>query len=215
MLTTSFKWYNEGYLKGCVSEMPISVVSSLIVYMIVSSFTPGPGNILSLNTIIKYGWKKGKIVIGGICAGYYCVQMICGVCIYALSLYVDSFLGVLKYVGGVYLVWLAFHIIMSKPECQEEDKKPSFWTGFFLQFVNVKIYIYGMSALSGYVIPYYRSFFILLFMGLIMASVGSLASLTWAGLGVMMQKVYEKYYKGINIILGVFLMYCAWNMIII
>ena len=195
--------------------MPISVVSSLIVYMMVSSFTPGPGNILSLNTMTKYGWKKGKIVIWGICAGYYCVQMICAVCIYGLSLYVGSVLEVLKYIGGVYLVWLAFHIIASKPECEDEDKKPSFWTGFLLQFVNVKIYIYGMTALSGYVVPYYSSFLALFLMALIIASVGSIASLTWAGLGMMIQKVYEKYYKGINIILGVFLMYCACNMIMI
>ncbi|MEI3504124.1 MAG: hypothetical protein V8Q42_10905 [Anaerovoracaceae bacterium] len=46
------------------------------------AFTPGPGNILALNTITNYGWKKGRPLFFGIFAGYYCVQTICAIFVY-------------------------------------------------------------------------------------------------------------------------------------
>ena len=33
-------------------------------------------------------------------------------------------------------------------------KAPSFASGFLLQFINVKVILYGISALSSYVLPY-------------------------------------------------------------
>lgn len=36
------------------------VLTNFFVYAIVNAFTPGPGNILALNTVTSYGWKKGK-----------------------------------------------------------------------------------------------------------------------------------------------------------
>lgn len=42
------------------------VLTNFIVYAIVNAFTPGPGNILALNTVTNYGWKKGKPLFFGI-----------------------------------------------------------------------------------------------------------------------------------------------------
>ena len=194
--------------------MPASILGALVSYMLINSFTPGPGNILTLNTMTNYGWKKGKILFFGICAGYYCVQIICALAIYGLSIYLTPALSVLKYIGAVYLVWLAIHIVRSRPENEGESKTPSFWTGFLLQFVNVKIYFYGMTALSGYIVPYYYTLWALLEAAVVIATVGSLASLTWAFLGVKIQLVYGRHFRIINWLLGLFLIYCAVNMIL-
>ena len=43
--------------------MPTATLTLMLGYMFVSSFTPGPGNILALNTMMNYGWKKGKQLI--------------------------------------------------------------------------------------------------------------------------------------------------------
>lgn len=99
--------------------MPANALGALISYMLISSFTPGPGNILTLNTMTVYGWKKGRALFYGICAGYYCVQLICAFAIYGLSRYLAPVLSVVKYVGAAYLIWLAVHIIRSKPEKSE------------------------------------------------------------------------------------------------
>lgn len=193
--------------------MPANAIGALISYMLVSSFTPGPGNILTLNTMSNYGWSKGKNLFFGICTGYYCVQILCALAIYGLNTYFSPALEILKYIGAAYLVWMAVHIIRSKPDHLAEQKKPSFFTGFLLQFVNIKIYLYGMTALSGYIVPYYDGFLPLLIAEIIIATVGSAASLTWALMGIKIQKIYSKHYLAVNIILAVLLVYCAGSMV--
>ena len=39
--------------------MPGYVIGNFFVYSVINAFTPGPGNILALNTVTNYGWKKG------------------------------------------------------------------------------------------------------------------------------------------------------------
>ncbi|MGI6117726.1 MAG: LysE family transporter [Bilifractor sp.] len=194
--------------------MSAAVLGALISYMLVSSFSPGPGNILTLNTMTRYGWKKGRRLFFGICCGYYCVQILCAFTIYCLSRWMMPALSVLRYIGAIYLIWLSVHIIRSSPDNRDEARKPSFWTGFLLQFVNVKIWFYGMTALSSYIVPWYIGLLPLLIAELVIASVGSAASLTWALLGVKIRNIYSSHYRTVNRILGAFLIYCALTMIV-
>ena len=59
--------------------MPGYVTGNFLIYSMINAFTPGPGNILALNTVTNYGWKKGTPLFLGIFSGYYVVQMICAV----------------------------------------------------------------------------------------------------------------------------------------
>lgn len=45
--------------------MNFGVISALATYMLVSSFTPGPGNILTLTSMTNYGWKKENRLFSG------------------------------------------------------------------------------------------------------------------------------------------------------
>lgn len=193
--------------------MPFSILGTLSCYMFVSSFTPGPGNILAMNTTSRFGWNKGKPLILGICCGYFCVQMLCTFAIYSLNMIFVSGLSILKYIGCLYMVWLAVHVARSSPEKNTQNKTPTFRTGFILQLVNVKIYFYITTLLSVYFIPYIESLQGLLLAGIGVVAVGSSASLVWAFMGIQLQSIYEKHYRIINYILAVFLLYCAWNII--
>lgn len=193
--------------------MPFSILGTLSCYMLVSSFTPGPGNILAMNTTSRFGWNKGKPLIFGICCGYFCVQMLCTFAIYSLNMIFVSGLSILKYIGCLYMVWLAVHVARSSPEKSTQNKAPTFRTGFILQLVNVKIYFYITTLLSVYFIPYIKSLQGLLLAGIGVVAVGSSASLVWAFMGIQLQSTYEKHYRIINYILAVFLLYCAWNII--
>ena len=53
--------------------MPMAVLRNFLIYCVINAFTPGPGNILALNTVTNYGYKKGKPLFFGIFAGYYIV----------------------------------------------------------------------------------------------------------------------------------------------
>lgn len=193
--------------------MTFAEIATLFGYMAVCSFTPGPGNILALNTTTQYGWKNSRRLIFGICVGYGVVQAICSIALCQLNNVLSPALQVLKYIGGIYMVWLAIHMIRSRPQTEGNEKQPTFREGFLLQFVNVKIYFYIMTLLSVYFIPHLHSAAGLTAAGTVAVLIGSAASLVWAFLGMKLQTTYEKRYRIINIILGLFLIYCAWNII--
>lgn len=73
--------------------MPGYVIGNFFVYSVINAFTPGPGNILALNTVTNYGWKKGTPLFFGIFSGYYVVQMICAVFVYGVSTLLPEVLG--------------------------------------------------------------------------------------------------------------------------
>ena len=193
--------------------MTIAESVSLLGYMAVCSFTPGPGNILALNTTSTYGWKRSRSLILGICLGYALVQTICSAALYQLNHFFAPALNGLRMTGGIYMVWLAVHIIRSQPDEDTERKNPTLVEGLLLQLVNVKIYFYITSLLSAYFIPNCDTIFELALAGAFAVSIGSAACLTWAFLGVKLQKIYLRYFKTVNAVLGIFLLYCAWTIV--
>lgn len=194
--------------------MTASALNSLAAYVLISSFTPGPGNIMSLNAITRHGWRKGKSTILGVCVGYFAVQAICVMFIYELSQYAAPIMEALKYIGAAYLIWLAVRIIRSKPDFSGGESAPTFLSGFLLQFVNVKIYFYGMTVLSGYIIPYYAKLGEMAAAQCIITGVGCVASLVWGMFGLGIRNVYSGHYKLINGTFGAALVLCAVNMLI-
>lgn len=213
MIALSFYKKRDILIGMEVRFMPVYIITNFLIYCIINAFTPGPGNILALNTVTNYGWKKGKPLFLGIFAGYYVVQTICAIFVYGVSSFLPDVLRILKYVGAVYILWLAFHIAVSKPDVDEESKSASFLKGFMLQFVNVKIYMFGITALTGYITDYSTSFGILMLFEMLIATMGTIATITWIGLGILIQKYYFKYYRVINIILSLTLLECIYSML--
>ncbi|MGM9537994.1 MAG: LysE family transporter [Candidatus Onthomonas sp.] len=193
--------------------MTAAAFTSLLGYMLVCSFTPGPGNILALNTTSTYGWKRSRYLILGICLGYALVQTICSVALYRLNQFFSPALEALRVVGGIYMVWLAIHMFRSQPEESAVQRAPSLLEGLLLQLVNGKIYFYISSLLSAYFIPYCETILELALAGVFAVCIGSAACLTWAFLGVRLQSVYLRYFRPFNAILGSFLLYCAWTIV--
>lgn len=193
--------------------MPGIVLTNFFIYAVVNAFTPGPGNILALNTVTNYGWKKGKPLFFGIFAGYYVVQIICAVFVFGVGAFLPDVLNIMKYVGAAYILWLAIHIAISKPEISEDKGSASFLKGFMLQFVNIKIYMFGITALTGYITPYSTALLVLLGFELIIATIGTVATSTWIVMGLLIQKFYLKHYRIINIILALTLLECIWSML--
>ena len=188
--------------------MPAYVIGNFVLYCVINAFTPGPGNILALNTVTNYGWKKGRPLFFGIFTGYYVVQLICAVFVVGIAAFLPSVLGVMKYIGAAYILWLAIHIAISKPEKDDDSRSASYMKGFLLQFVNVKIYLFGMTALTGYITDYHTSLNALVIAELFIATLGSFATLTWIGMGALIQKFYLKHYRIINILLALTLVEC-------
>lgn len=193
--------------------MPGYVWVNFFISAAVYAFTPGPANILALNTVTNYGCKKGRRLFFGLFAGEYVVQIICSTFLFGVGMFLPKVLNAMKYIGAAYILWLAIHIAISKPEITEEKSETSFMKGFLLQFVNIKIYMFGITALTGFVVPYSTELTVLIGFGLLIATMGVSATMTWIGMGVLIKKFYLKHYRVINIVLALTLGECIWSML--
>ena len=193
--------------------MTLPIFMTMFGYMLVSSFTPGPGNILALNTTLKGGLKNSRFLLVGIGAGYFVVQYICTGAVLLLDAVLEGAMVYVKYIGAAYLVWLAVHIFLSKMDSQSQGGKSGFVSGFLMQLVNVKIYFYCTTLLSVYIVPNFNSWIFVLLMGLFVIFVGCLATLSWAVAGAKLQKFYFEHFKLCNTVMALFLLWCAVSMI--
>ena len=139
--------------------------------------------------------------------------MVCAVFVYGVSTFLPDMLGVMKYVGAAYILWLAVHIAVSRPDEEGGERSASFWKGFMLQFVNVKIYLFGITALTGYVTNFSTSLPVLVFFELVIATIGTVATSAWIGTGLVIQKIYRRHYRLINIILAGALLECVYSIL--
>ena len=190
-----------------------ALLGTMLGYMTVSSYTPGPGNILAMNTAARFGWRRSRKLILGICCGYLCVQLLCTLALYGLDRVLEPAMSVFQYIGAAYMLWLALHIMRSRPQTDGQEKDPTFFTGFVLQLVNVKIYFYIITLLTVYLMPNVESLTGLCIAGVGVVSFGSVACLAWAVLGLRIQESYQRHDRIVNLILGLFLLYCAWSIV--
>lgn len=74
-------------------------------------------------------------------------------------------------------------------EGEGKENGGGFKDGLLLQFVNVKIYIYGILSMEAYILPYYSGNMpALLFFALLLAIIGFIFTLVWTAFGAAFEK---------------------------
>jgi Putative threonine efflux protein len=191
----------------------MNYILAYLPYAFITAYTPGPNNILALNSISRKGLKKGWGTMLGIALGFLLVMILCAILSMELVQYVPKLSGVLKYLGAAYIIWLAVHILLSKPIEDKNSKKGDFLTSFFLQFMNVKIILYAITIYSGYILPYSASKLLLLTSVVFNTLVGMSGCLTWALAGQLLQKQFIKHYRIMNAVMAIVLLWSAIQLI--
>lgn len=194
--------------------MPASVLSAFFVFTFITAITPGPNNILALTTGSRAGFRGSIPVLAGICGGFLCVMAICGALSFSFSVLSASFLQTMRYVGSAYLLWLAWKTAIPKAgSSSSREAGAGFMTGFVLQFVNVKIMVYGMTAYSAFILPYQDSVAALLAGMCFLTLMGSLGTIVWAVAGASLQGTFQRHARVTNGLLGAMLVGCAWSLL--
>jgi cysteine/O-acetylserine efflux protein len=116
----------------------------------------------------------------------------------------------MKIVGAVYLFYLIIKTFVptKRHETKENDNK-SFFVGALLQLVNVKIILFGITALTSYLLPYYKSIPILILFTFLMSSIQLTGNISWTLFGSVMNKLFNKHRTVLNIIIAIMLLYCV------
>ncbi|WP_234496424.1 cysteine/O-acetylserine transporter [Vibrio maritimus] len=192
-----------------------AIYTAFFTYVIITSITPGPNNILSLSVATQYGLKRAAKVISGMFCGYIVLMLLCGVFTYHMINLLPAITPWLTWIGAAYIIWLAWGIATSEVKtASEESEGITALAGFGLQFVNVKIILYGITSISTFVLPYTQNIYWIFAASLLLALIALVSNLVWAFAGKLLQTQFQKYGRAINVILATTLLYCATQLFV-
>lgn len=194
--------------------MPVSFFWDMTLTACITVWSPGPNNIMLLSSASKYGIKKNLKFMLGIWTGSLSLMILCGIFCRGLTAIVPGIQPVMKYVGAAYLVYLAYLTFRRLPPGEgSAEKEPSYPMGIFLQLVNVKIIIYGLTMFSSFILPYEQRPLILLFFAFYLMVLGAIGNLIWAFAGNVLKRFYSSNYRVMNTIMALLLVWCALRVI--
>ncbi|KYG26775.1 LysE family transporter [Priestia endophytica] len=184
--------------------------TAFLSYIIITSITPGPSNLLMMNEARRFGFKKSLPFNIGILSGFIILGIVTSLLTTSLYKWIPMIEPYFKVVGAVYLLYLAWKIAFSKGGKEEDiDNQSSFFSGLFFQILNVKSILYFLTALSTFVLPYSGSNITIFFFMCLTIVIGCVALLLWAVFGAAFKKLFSKYNKTINIVMCLLLVYSA------
>lgn len=184
----------------------------LISFVIATTFSPGPNNITSASMGIVYGYRKTLTFLLGISSGFFLVMVVCAYLSSALLTLIPSLQTYLKWVGSLYILYLAFGVLKSSQSFEPDNDPPkAFMKGFILQLSNPKVIVYGLTLFSTFLAAYSNQSYILAGFSLGFALTAFTATSTWAICGAVIKNKLknENIRKSINWGLAVLLVYTA------
>lgn len=179
-------------------------------YILVVTFTPGPNNIMSMANANQFGYRRTLRFILGIFSGFAVIMLLASY--FSLLLYnlLPTIKPAMRIIGAAYMVYLAYQIINSTKQITDQQERiNSFSTGMLMQFINLKVILYGITVVSTFITPYYKSGFTLFFFSFFLASFSFMSTSCWALFGVIFERYLSRYRKTFNWVMGLLLLYSA------
>lgn len=184
--------------------------TNFLSYAFVTAATPGPNNLMSMSNAGRLGFRKSFPFNLGIWAGFSAVMLICTFLCNMLSGIIPRIRMPMLAIGAVYMLRLAFQTLKSSSVVEEVHSESGFLSGAFLQFVNPKIYIYGIVSMEAYILPYCQGEWLpLLLFALLLAFIGFVFTLCWSLFGSVFRLLFSRYAKITNLVMAGLLIYCA------
>ena len=194
--------------------MPVSLIPSFLIYCYVGAITPGPANLCSLSAALRYGKGPALRQWRGLFCGFFLDAMGAVALTWLLGAALNQYVGKLSWAGAAYLLWMAWHMLRSSGVDPDRDPAaPSFRNGVLVQLTNVKVILFCITALSGYVLPYNSSLWALLPVGLFLPLTGPVCNLVWLFAGASLQKLFANHRRTVDIVMALSLVLCAASLV--
>ena len=186
----------------------LNVILAYLPYALITTFTPGPNNLMTFYAVSSLGWRKGSRIIFGIISGFIVVEVIVILFCHELAKYAPELVKYLKYAGAAYILWLAVHIARSTPD-ETGEQSLSFRSGLFLALSNVKVMLYLITIFTVYVIPAGAGLGEMFLHGGVIISLSAVSWGLWGTAGGLMQSFLKNHYRVFNAVMGIALLWCA------
>lgn len=170
--------------------MDNNMLLALGLFAFVMSVTPGPNNIMLLNSGAQFGYQRTLPHIAGIIIGVALLLTTVLLGFGAIFKLYPSLYQVLQIVGCIYLLWLAWKIASAPTDAQlihntSNDAQPmSLMSALIFQFINPKAWAMGIGSVATFTMAGEQYFSSGLWIILSFAIMGFIAISLWAGLGV-------------------------------
>jgi threonine/homoserine/homoserine lactone efflux protein len=183
----------------------------LIVFCIVTLFTPGPNNLMLMTSGLNHGLKRTIPHMLGVALGFPFLVLCVGLGLGVIFTTYPIVYTVIKYAGAAYMLYLAWVIARSAPPNVDSQAKTSkkpitFFQAAAFQWVNPKGWAMAVSSVATYtaIADYPLNMIVI---GILFTVFGLASSVSWAGLGVILQKFLHrpKLVRGFNILMAILL----------
>ncbi|WP_078431519.1 LysE family translocator [Metabacillus halosaccharovorans] len=180
-------------------------------YVMITSLTPGPSNILMMNEARKFGFAGSWKFSAGILAGFAFLGIISGIFTTWIYKWIPVIEPYFKIAGAAYLCYLAWRIGFPKESAKNEmnEGQTSFFSGFIFQVINVKSILFFLTLMSTFILPFHQTIKSTGFYLSLSILLGWLALLLWAGFGSIFKKMFVRHDKVFRIIMCLLLVYSA------
>lgn len=197
--------------------MTFDAFLALLVYAFVTSVTPGPNNFMLLASGVNFGLVKTVPHMLGIGFGFLVLLLAVGFGLGAVLTAFPVLHTGLKIAGGLYLLYLAWKIAMSRSlggEGEAKGQPMRFIEAAAFQWVNPKAWVMAITAMAVYTNPE-RPFVSVVLIAAAFAVVMLPSISTWAGFGMVLRGFLADAVrlKWFNIAMGVTLAATLWPML--
>ena len=185
---------------------------SLISFILISTFTPGPSNISTASTAVVHGYRNSLKYQAGLAAGVFILMLLSGLLSTTLLRIFPAFEPIMRYIGAGYILYLAFAILKASYTFSEQDAKPlGVMHGFMLQILNPKLFVYAFTLFSAFLATMTGNVIFLTLIAMLLAAVSFCATSLWALFGTAIKTHLRNphWNKIINISLALLLVYSA------
>lgn len=117
-----------------------------------TTVTPGPNNIMIMSSGVNYGVKASLPHFLGICLGFPAMVLLVGMGFGAVLEQLPLLHQMIKVVGTLYLLWLAWVIGSQTPKAIEKGNRTplTFWQAVLFQWVNGKAWVMATGAVAAF-----------------------------------------------------------------
>lgn len=165
--------------------MTLSLVTSMALFALAASLSPGPVNLVSVSSGARYGAAAGLRFISGATLGFIGLFLIIGFSLQHIISALPWITAVLQWLGISFLLYLSYQLFTDNGQASEgSSKAPNFITGAIMQWLNPKAWLAAVASIVAY-IPQTNTEHVFIFAAVYLPVCWlSLAVWLWAGIAL-------------------------------
>ena len=186
-------------------------ILSITLFGIVAAYSPGPNNFVAFYSGFNFGIIRTLPHIIGVTFGFPFLLLCVALGLINVFKLYPLIQEVLKYLGTLFLIYLAYKISFSESKSKSKTENPvKFYETFFFQFINPKGVMAAITLISKFVSQ--ENYISSSITVIVVCSVTAFLSITsWALLGKFLRKfaTNNEFIKRFNYAMSILLVGCV------